>query len=75
MVAAISVSLTFTHSPRCSPSTQYRNVNNPIAHYDSTAEEILQQCDGVYCHPRPSVSSLPLSLVAWEGTHHSTAPW
>ncbi|KAM5333415.1 cystathionine beta-synthase isoform 2-T3 [Glossophaga mutica] len=25
---------------------QYRNVNNPIAHYDSTAEEILQQCDG-----------------------------
>uniref|UniRef100_G1PJB8 Cystathionine beta-synthase n=1 Tax=Myotis lucifugus TaxID=59463 RepID=G1PJB8_MYOLU len=25
---------------------QYRNMNNPIAHYDSTAEEILQQCDG-----------------------------
>ncbi|KAM5275556.1 cystathionine beta-synthase isoform 2-T2 [Hipposideros larvatus] len=25
---------------------QYRNVNNPVAHYDSTAEEILQQCDG-----------------------------
>ncbi|ELK37265.1 Cystathionine beta-synthase [Myotis davidii] len=25
---------------------QYRNANNPIAHYDSTAEEILQQCDG-----------------------------
>ncbi|XP_005885791.1 PREDICTED: cystathionine beta-synthase isoform X3 [Myotis brandtii] len=25
---------------------QYRNINNPIAHYDSTAEEILQQCDG-----------------------------
>ncbi|XP_036302591.1 cystathionine beta-synthase isoform X2 [Pipistrellus kuhlii] len=25
---------------------QYRNVNNPVAHYDSTAEEILEQCDG-----------------------------
>ncbi|XP_053773413.1 cystathionine beta-synthase isoform X2 [Desmodus rotundus] len=25
---------------------QYRNANNPVAHYDSTAEEILQQCDG-----------------------------
>uniref|UniRef100_A0A671DHC2 Cystathionine beta-synthase n=2 Tax=Rhinolophus ferrumequinum TaxID=59479 RepID=A0A671DHC2_RHIFE len=25
---------------------QYRNANNPLAHYDSTAEEILQQCDG-----------------------------
>ncbi|KAJ4446896.1 hypothetical protein ANN_13597 [Periplaneta americana] len=25
---------------------QYRNAGNPLAHYDSTAEEILQQCDG-----------------------------
>ncbi|KAM4796954.1 LOW QUALITY PROTEIN: cystathionine beta-synthase [Rhinophrynus dorsalis] len=25
---------------------QYRNASNPLAHYDSTAEEILQQCDG-----------------------------
>ncbi|MBN3318456.1 CBS synthase, partial [Atractosteus spatula] len=25
---------------------QYRNPSNPLAHYDSTAEEILQQCDG-----------------------------
>ncbi|KYO39072.1 cystathionine beta-synthase-like protein isoform X1 [Alligator mississippiensis] len=25
---------------------QYRNVSNPLAHYDTTAEEILQQCDG-----------------------------
>ncbi|CAG2102683.1 unnamed protein product [Medioppia subpectinata] len=24
---------------------QYRNVNNPLAHYDNTAEEILQQTD------------------------------
>ena len=23
---------------------QYRNPGNPLAHYDSTAEEILQQC-------------------------------
>ncbi|KAM9038194.1 cystathionine beta-synthase isoform X1 [Sarcophilus harrisii] len=25
---------------------QYRNACNPLAHYDGTAEEILQQCDG-----------------------------
>uniref|UniRef100_A0A5S6R1D0 Cystathionine beta-synthase n=1 Tax=Trichuris muris TaxID=70415 RepID=A0A5S6R1D0_TRIMR len=25
---------------------QYRNLGNPIAHYDQTAEEILDQCDG-----------------------------
>ncbi|XP_030059652.1 cystathionine beta-synthase isoform X2 [Microcaecilia unicolor] len=25
---------------------QYRSASNPLAHYDSTAEEILQQCDG-----------------------------
>ncbi|XP_063812983.1 cystathionine beta-synthase isoform X2 [Pseudophryne corroboree] len=25
---------------------QYRNASNPLAHYDGTAEEILQQCDG-----------------------------
>ncbi|XP_055348496.1 cystathionine beta-synthase-like isoform X2 [Paramacrobiotus metropolitanus] len=25
---------------------QYRNIYNPMAHYDGTAEEILQQCDG-----------------------------
>ncbi|XP_072470950.1 cystathionine beta-synthase isoform X3 [Notamacropus eugenii] len=25
---------------------QYRNASNPLAHYDSTAEEILLQCDG-----------------------------
>uniref|UniRef100_T1J3M0 Cystathionine beta-synthase n=1 Tax=Strigamia maritima TaxID=126957 RepID=T1J3M0_STRMM len=25
---------------------QYRNPGNPLAHYDSTAEEILDQCDG-----------------------------
>ncbi|CAL8268577.1 unnamed protein product [Lota lota] len=25
---------------------QYRNPSNPMAHYDSTAEEIWQQCDG-----------------------------
>lgn len=26
---------------------QYRNPSNPLAHYDTTAEEILEQCDGV----------------------------
>ncbi|NXP90902.1 CBS synthase, partial [Passerina amoena] len=25
---------------------QYRNASNPLTHYDTTAEEILQQCDG-----------------------------
>lgn len=25
---------------------QYRNAGNPLAHYDSTAEEILTQCGG-----------------------------
>ncbi|XP_028405463.1 cystathionine beta-synthase-like [Dendronephthya gigantea] len=25
---------------------QYRNAGNPVAHYDTTAEEILDQCDG-----------------------------
>lgn len=25
---------------------QYRNPSNPLAHYDATAEEILEQCDG-----------------------------
>lgn len=25
---------------------QYRNASNPVAHYDATAEEILEQCDG-----------------------------
>jgi len=30
---------------------QYKNPNNPLAHYDNTAEEILQQCGGSldYC--------------------------
>lgn len=26
---------------------QYRNPSNPLAHYDVTAEEILEQCDGI----------------------------
>ncbi|CAH2310778.1 cystathionine beta-synthase isoform X1 [Pelobates cultripes] len=25
---------------------QYQNASNPLAHYDSTAEEILEQCEG-----------------------------
>lgn len=33
-------------APLLSPP-QYRNAANPLAHYDSTAEEILQQCDGL----------------------------
>ncbi|ERE86836.1 cystathionine beta-synthase-like isoform 1 [Cricetulus griseus] len=33
---------------------QYRNASNPLAHYDDTAEEILQQCDDLIqggCEP------------------------
>ena len=26
--------------------SKYRNASNPLAHYDTTAEEILDQCDG-----------------------------
>ena len=26
--------------------SKYRNASNPLAHYDTTAEEILEQCDG-----------------------------
>ncbi|NWZ28957.1 CBS synthase, partial [Asarcornis scutulata] len=26
---------------------QYRNASNPLTHYDTTAEEILQQCEGL----------------------------
>ncbi|NXA26742.1 CBS synthase, partial [Ibidorhyncha struthersii] len=26
---------------------QYRNASNPLTHYDTTAEEILQQCEGM----------------------------
>ena len=29
-------------------SSQYRNASNPLAHYDLTAEEILEQCEGTY---------------------------
>ena len=32
--------------PRSHILDQYRNVYNPIAHYDGTANEILDQCDG-----------------------------
>ena len=32
--------------PRAHILDQYRNVYNPIAHYDGTANEILDQCDG-----------------------------
>jgi len=27
-------------------SFQYRSASNPLAHYDLTAEEIIEQCDG-----------------------------
>lgn len=33
---------------------QYRNPSNPLAHYDTTAEEILEQCDGLCLFYVPS---------------------
>uniref|UniRef100_A0AAR2LJQ1 CBS domain-containing protein n=1 Tax=Pygocentrus nattereri TaxID=42514 RepID=A0AAR2LJQ1_PYGNA len=36
---------------------QYRNPSNPLAHYDTTAEEILEQCDGNVC-----VCCVPVSV-------------
>lgn len=32
--------------PRAHILDQYRNASNPLAHYDGTAEEILEACDG-----------------------------
>uniref|UniRef100_A0A8C2S4D5 CBS domain-containing protein n=1 Tax=Capra hircus TaxID=9925 RepID=A0A8C2S4D5_CAPHI len=32
--------------PEKMSTEKYRNASNPLAHYDITAEEILQQCDG-----------------------------
>lgn len=32
--------------PRSHILDQYANPSNPLAHYDGTAEELLQQCDG-----------------------------
>lgn len=31
---------------------QYRNPGNPVAHYDTTAEEIWKQCDGMSREPK-----------------------
>ena len=36
----------FPYPPLNCPAMQYSNPNNPLAHYDGTAEEILEQCDG-----------------------------
>lgn len=36
---------------------QYRNPSNPLAHYDTTAEEILEQCDGPFSPPSLSIFS------------------
>ncbi len=27
---------------------QYRNASNPLAHYDGTAQEIVDACDGMF---------------------------
>lgn len=33
-------------SPSPALSHRYANISNPMAHYENTAEEILEQCDG-----------------------------
>ena len=64
--------LALPSQPLCCPPAQYRNANNPVAHYDSTAEEILQQCDGAYFHPDPSVH---FTAPPWlPGSMHVTHP-
>ena len=66
---------------------QYRNPSNPLAHYDGTAEEILQACDGEFMFeyissnmrrirllnscPRPSLG-IEISYVTF---FQSTAPF
>jgi cystathionine beta-synthase len=47
----VFVSLIFLQKPQTppkqqTPPLQYRNAGNPLAHYDETAAEILDQCDG-----------------------------
>ena len=43
---------------------QYRNPSNPLAHYDSTAEEILTQCDGEYHWKHSPLTHHLLALAA-----------
>ena len=42
---------------------QYRNPYNPIAHYDSTAEEILEACNGEKKNQHSTVERVSVSLL------------
>ena len=46
---------------------QYRNPSNPLAHYDTTAEEILEQCDGretVLQNPNSKILKIVTDIVS-----------
>lgn len=47
-IAGLVFDLLFTPAALCW-NKQYRNPSNPLAHYDTTAEEILEQCEGTVC--------------------------
>ncbi|TRY78971.1 hypothetical protein DNTS_014728 [Danionella cerebrum] len=51
---------------------QYRNPSNPLAHYDTTAEEILAQCDGkiVGVDPEGSILAEPEELNKTDKTQY-----
>lgn len=45
---------------------QYRNPSNPLAHYDTTAEEILEQCGGTQPKPQQATVKSSIFIVgAW----------
>ena len=56
---------------------QYRNPSNPLAHYDTTAEEILEQCDGEVCRRESFFMVLMCrsSLRFFPGSTHRQARW
>jgi len=43
---ALALRLKKAIGPRAHILDQYQNPNNPLAHYDNTAEEIIEQCGG-----------------------------
>lgn len=43
---------------------QYRNASNPLTHYDTTAEEILEQCDGLCTGQDYTVQSIQYIIAS-----------
>ena len=47
MKHGFTIHTTPVHTYTCTHTyTQYRNAGNPLAHYDGTAQEIIDQCEG-----------------------------